>query len=42
VGKGVEKSVNRWDKTKKDFVSVQQPEVIQLYNASMGGADLLD
>jgi Transposase IS4 len=41
VSKGVEKSVNRWGKTKKGFVSVQQPELIQLYNASMGGADLL-
>jgi hypothetical protein len=42
VGKGVEKSVNRWDKTKKEYIPVQQPEVIQLYNDCMGGVDLLD
>jgi hypothetical protein len=42
VGKGIEKIVSRWDKSKKEYVSVNQPEVIQLYNESMGGVDLLD
>jgi Transposase IS4 len=42
VVKGVQTTVNRWDKAKKTYVPVQQPEVIRLYNESMGGVDLLD
>jgi len=34
--------VKRWDKTKKEFVEVQRPEVIRRYNKSMGGVDKMD
>jgi hypothetical protein len=42
VGKSVEKSVNRWDKTKKDYVPVQQPEVIQLYGYGYGWSSFFE
>jgi Transposase IS4 len=42
VVKGVQTTVNRWDKAKKTYVPVQQPKVFRLYNESMGGVDLLD
>ncbi|KAG1674650.1 PiggyBac transposable element-derived protein 3 [Nymphon striatum] len=34
--------VRRWDKSKRKFVSVQRPNIVKLYNAYMGGVDLLD
>ncbi|KAG8234566.1 hypothetical protein J437_LFUL015357 [Ladona fulva] len=36
-----EDTVDRWDK-KKEYVSIRRPEVIRLYNKSMGGVDLMD
>jgi hypothetical protein len=42
VWKFIEKIVSRWGKTKKEYVSVNQPEVIQLYNESMSDVDLVD
>lgn len=42
VGVGNEDSVDRWDKAEKKYVNVQRPEVVKLYNYSMGGVDLLD
>jgi Transposase IS4 len=38
----VGKSVNRWDKTKKVYVPVQQPEVIQPYGYGYGWSSFLD
>jgi len=42
VGRGQTDVVKRWDKTKKEYVEVQRPEVIRLYNKSMGGVDKMD
>lgn len=35
-------AVKRWDKSLKKFINVSQPDVIGLYNKSMGGVDLFD
>lgn len=42
VGVGNEDSVARWDKVEKKYLNVQRPEIVKLYNHSMGGVDLLD
>lgn len=42
VGVGNADTVKRYDKSKKEYIHINRPEVIQLYNASMGGVDLLD
>jgi hypothetical protein len=42
VGKGSVDQVRRWSKVEKDYVHVNRPEVIKLYNASMGGVDKMD
>jgi hypothetical protein len=42
IGSGKLQSTERWDKKEKKFVDVQLPEVISLYNKSMGGVDLFD
>lgn len=42
VGIGKEDSCRRWDKNQKVFVEVKRPEVVRLYNESMGGVDLFD
>lgn len=42
VGIGTEDQVSRWDKNEKKYMIVQRPEIIKLYNHSMGGVDLLD
>ncbi|XP_060862211.1 piggyBac transposable element-derived protein 3-like [Metopolophium dirhodum] len=34
--------VERWDKKIKEYDTVERPEVIQLYNKSMGGVDKID
>ena len=42
VGVGNVDTVKRWDKKNKKYTDVARPEVIKLYNHSMGGVDLLD
>ena len=42
VGVGNVDTVKRWDKKDKKYTDVARPEVIKLYNHSMGGVDLLD
>lgn len=32
----------RWDKSKKEYINIDQPNIIKEYNASMGGVDMLD
>lgn len=32
----------RWDKLKKEYINIDQPNIIKEYNASMGGVDMLD
>lgn len=35
-------NVERWDKKRKEVITVTRPNIIQLYNESMGGVDLMD
>ncbi|XP_023225371.1 piggyBac transposable element-derived protein 3-like [Centruroides sculpturatus] len=34
--------VERWEKKEKKYISIDRPEVVKLYNHSMGGVDLFD
>lgn len=42
VGIGLQDNAKRWDKQQSAYVEVKRPEVVRLYNESMGGVDLLD
>jgi len=42
VGVGENDKAMRWDKEENKHVEVNRPEVVRLYNDSMGGVDLLD
>ena len=42
VGVGEIGQVKRWSGSVKDFVDVQRPEAIKVYNEYMGGVDLMD
>jgi hypothetical protein len=42
VGVGEKEEVERWDKKRKTHIKIQRPEIIKLYNSSMGGVDVLD
>ncbi|XP_061397938.1 uncharacterized protein LOC133333661, partial [Musca vetustissima] len=42
VGIAKQDKVKRWDKNKNGFVVIDRPEVVRMYNESMGGVDLLD
>ncbi|XP_054259664.1 piggyBac transposable element-derived protein 3-like [Macrosteles quadrilineatus] len=42
VGIGKTETVIRWDKDRKAFVEVSRPDVVGLYNKSMGGVDKID
>lgn len=35
-------NVQRWDEKNKKYITVERPEVIKLYNQSMGGVDNID
>jgi len=39
---GISDTVQRWNKKEKKYVGVERPEVIKLYNQSMGGVDKYD
>lgn len=34
--------VKRWNKSERQYVNVRRPEIVRLYNQSMGGVDKLD
>lgn len=34
--------VNRWDKKEKKYITLERPEIVKLYNKSMGGVDIHD
>lgn len=42
VGVGSTDTAQRWDKSENKYISVNRPEIVQLYNRNMGGVDLLD
>lgn len=42
VGAGESDEVDRWDRSNKKYVKVSRPEIVKLYNHTMGGVDLLD
>ncbi|KAJ8938648.1 hypothetical protein NQ314_011387 [Rhamnusium bicolor] len=42
VAVGQKDVASRWDKGDKKYVNVTRPDVVKLYNHSMGSADLLD
>lgn len=42
ISTGVPDNVDRWSKKEKKYISVERPEVVRLYNASMGGIDKID
>lgn len=42
ISKGVPDYVDRWSKKEKKYISVERPEIVRLYNASMGGVDKID
>lgn len=42
ITSGTPEYVKRWDKKNKEFVHIERPEVIKLYNKSMGGVDKHD
>jgi len=35
-------TVSRWDRSKKQSISINCPEVVEMYNRSMGGVDSVD
>lgn len=42
VGSGNLEIIQRWDKKIKSYVNVERPEIVALYNQSMGGVDKVD
>lgn len=42
IASGEVDHVTRWDKKEKQFVDIERPEMVRLYNKSMGGVDKLD
>lgn len=42
VGSGEIDQVERWDKSNKQYICIDRPEIVRRYNHSMGGVDLFD
>jgi len=42
IASSIPDTVQRWNKKEKKYVGVERPEVIKLYNQSMGGVDKYD
>jgi len=42
IASGIPDIVQRWNKKEKKYIPVERPEVIKLYNQSMGGVDKYD
>jgi len=42
IASGEVEKVKRWDKKTKQYLDIEQPEVIKLYNKIMGGVDKID
>lgn len=42
VGLGQKDLVERWDGNQKKYIKIERPEVVKLYNQSMGGVDKFD
>lgn len=34
--------VKRWDKKSKEYLKIERPEAVKLYNSSIGGVDKID
>lgn len=34
--------VRRWSKKEKEYVNIERPEIVRVYNQSMGGVDKMD
>ncbi|KAL2086003.1 hypothetical protein ACEWY4_019323 [Coilia grayii] len=42
VGVGEEDEIERWEQKAGEFVKIKRPEIVKLYNESMGGVDKFD
>lgn len=42
ITSGTIDTVQRYDKKKKEYITVERPEIVKLYNSSMGGVDKSD
>lgn len=42
ISSGNPEIIKRWDKKNKEFIHIERPEIIGLYNKSMGGVDVHD
>ena len=42
IASGEVEKIKRWDKKTKQYLDIEQPEVIKMYNKSMGGVDKID
>lgn len=40
ITSGEPETIRRWDKKNKQFIDVERPEIVGLYNKSMGGVDV--
>lgn len=42
VGRTPIKSARRYDRKKREYVDIDQPEIVRVYNKHMGGVDEID
>jgi hypothetical protein len=42
IGSGQLETIRRWDKKQKMYVNIERPEIVTVYNTSMGGVDKID